>query len=287
MNKSFFDDDDEDDTLGSPGRSSLQADFNSNRAASPRAYGAGPSKSARASSTTGGRQSSVTGAQANSSVRAYESTRGGSPTLEDILGEGSSHDGERNVQKLIRAWNNEMGAPELLKYPKRLVERLVKDLVHRKALVKEANQMVGEDEALYLQASLVATECMRTAHVLKSYQRCRIYKIEQFADFYLDQEDREDRLSPDELTHAEGYSEIRKRYMNDSGRDAFPSSLLNKDMPVLEPDLSQAVFVHVLRECGPVLLPDGELIPLAQGSQHMLRYSTIRSCLERGDVELM
>jgi len=202
MNKSFFDDDDEDDVLGSPGRSSLQAaDFTSNRAASPRAYGAaaGPSKSARGSTATGGRQSSVTGAQANSSVRAYESIRGGSPTLEDILGEEGGHDGERNVQKLIRARNNEMGAPELLVYPKRLVERLVKDLVHRvsrvglvskdklqradlmdylqKALVKEANQMVGEDEALYLQASLVATECMRTAHVLKSFQRCRIYKV--------------------------------------------------------------------------------------------------------------
>jgi hypothetical protein len=203
MNKSFFDDDDEDDVLGSPGRSSLQAaDFNSNRAASPRAYGAaaaGPSKSARDSTSTGGRQSSVTGAQANSSVRAYESTRGGSPTLEDILGEESGHDDERNVQKLIRAWKDEMGAPELLVYPKRLVERLVKDLVHRvsrvglvsrdvlqkadlvdhlqRALVKEANQMVGEDEALYLQASLVATECMRTAHVLKSFQRSRIYKV--------------------------------------------------------------------------------------------------------------
>ena len=73
----------------------------------------------------------MTGAAANTSIRGYQSTRGGSPTLEDILGEEPAAEGERNIQKLIRAWNDEMGAPELLRYPKRLVERMVKDLVQR------------------------------------------------------------------------------------------------------------------------------------------------------------
>lgn len=167
--------------------------------------------------------------------------------MEDILGDDEAQEGgakERNIQKLIRCWQNEMNAPELLRYPKRLVLRMVKDLVHRvesagaevfavpwadpmsydaqKRIVKEANQMVGENEGLYLQASLVATECMRTAYVLKAFQRCRIYKvvcflpprapkltleardqIEQFADYYLGEEDREERMSRDELSHAE------------------------------------------------------------------------------------
>lgn len=60
-----------------------------------------------------------------------DSTRAGSVTLDDILGQDQVVDGERNIEKLIRAWNNEIGAPELLVYPRRLVERIAKDLVNR------------------------------------------------------------------------------------------------------------------------------------------------------------
>lgn len=60
-----------------------------------------------------------------------DSTRAGSVTLDDILGHEQVVDGERNIEKLIRAWNNEIGAPELLVYPRRLVERIAKDLVNR------------------------------------------------------------------------------------------------------------------------------------------------------------
>lgn len=57
-------------------------------------------------------------------------------TLEDILGmDPTAEQGETNAKKMIRAWNNEMGAPELLMFPKRLVERFVKDLVARVSLV--------------------------------------------------------------------------------------------------------------------------------------------------------
>jgi GINS complex subunit 4 len=51
--------------------------------------------------------------------------------LDDILGQGAAVGGERNIETLIRAWNNEIGAPELLVYPRRLIERIVKDLVKR------------------------------------------------------------------------------------------------------------------------------------------------------------
>ena len=65
-------------------------------------------------------------------TNGYASTRGDSPSLDDILADGSSRgrDG-RNVQQLLRAWQNEMGAPELLKFPTKVVERVVKDLARR------------------------------------------------------------------------------------------------------------------------------------------------------------
>lgn len=90
--------------------------------------------------TAGGRVSSVTGAAAGSSVRGiggdttngYASTRGDSPSLDDVLlGGAARHREGRNVQQLLRAWQNEMGAPELLKFPTKVVERVVKDLARR------------------------------------------------------------------------------------------------------------------------------------------------------------
>lgn len=72
-------------------------------------------------------------------TRGDDSLRGGreeSMTLEDILGmDPTAEQGETNAKKMIRAWNNEMGAPELLMFPKRLVERFVKDLVARVSLL--------------------------------------------------------------------------------------------------------------------------------------------------------
>jgi GINS complex subunit 4 len=125
--------------------------------------------------------------------------------LEDILGTEPEVSNERNVQKLLREWHNEMGAPELLRFPRELVEKFVKDLASRvsrisflldkrghktdyfvfrklgqKAIVRAAQTERGRDEAFYTTAAILATENMRAAHVLKMYTRERIYKVSWF-----------------------------------------------------------------------------------------------------------
>lgn len=139
MSNFFADDDDEDDyrnaanaieDFSRAGTASLLDDSYSAAGKSGAADRAGSSRLGGAGygGYGGGRQSSVTGG------RAYDDStrRGGSPSLDDILGEDlAADDGERNIEKLIRAWNNEVGAPELLRFPKRLVERIAKDLVMR------------------------------------------------------------------------------------------------------------------------------------------------------------
>ncbi|KAK4049225.1 GINS complex subunit [Microbotryomycetes sp. JL221] len=233
---------------------------------------------------------------------------GGSPRLEDIIGNGADMladfddfnqpvDGlfgapsrtpkESLIERLIRAWNNETSAPELLKFPKRLIERVAKDLANRKLLVRQANATRGADEALYLQASLVATENMRITHVLKSLLRERIHKIEQFAEFYLQQDDVGERMYHNEIQHAEGYVELVTTYLNTAAMDSMPEQVTSRPAPLREPNLSQAVFIRVRKDCGPVVLPEGSVVRFDQGSQHMLRYSTIRTLLERDEVELI
>lgn len=56
-----------------------------------------------------------------------------SVSLSAILGDDSpfANTGERNIERLIRCLSNETGAPELLVFPKALVERIVKDLAKR------------------------------------------------------------------------------------------------------------------------------------------------------------
>ncbi|KAM0791923.1 hypothetical protein ACM66B_004177 [Microbotryomycetes sp. NB124-2] len=258
---------------------------------------------ARAQSTRNGAGSSVTGRGAY--YNGDGSTRAGSPQLDRIINEHAGFDDDdeyhfgdeefeqrrrdqgRLIDRLTRAWNNEIGAPELLKFPKRLVERTAKELASRKALVKRANATEDGDDALYLQASLVATENMRISYVLKSLLRERIYKIEQCAEYYLAQDDVEERMYHNEIAHAESYVELVRTYMNTAAMDAMPEQIARNPPPVKEPDLTKAVFIRTRRACGPVLLPDGSLVNFDRNSQHMLRYSTVRTLLERDEVELI
>ncbi|GAA5901527.1 hypothetical protein JCM5296_006804 [Sporobolomyces johnsonii] len=292
--RGFFDDDDDapqsyqtaDDSLDSIGLLSPTR-YTSTTAGLGGAAPPRPADKRISTASTAARVSSVTGAQAGSSSRAYESTRGDSPSLDDILADDRHLAKERNVQRLLRAWTNEMGAPELLTFPRELVERVVKDLARRKAIVRRAQSTAGQDEAFYTTAAVVATENMRAAHVLKMFTRERIYKLEQCAEYYLSLDDVRERLYHNEIAHAEGYLRLVKAYHDSAAMDAMPEQVTRNPPPMPTPDLSKPVFFRARRDCPPVVLPDGEAFVFTQGSQHMCRYSTIRALLEQGDVELI
>ncbi|GAA5877767.1 hypothetical protein JCM16303_000230 [Sporobolomyces ruberrimus] len=244
----------------------------------------GAGRPGRASSVGTGRA-----AAGNSSTRAYESTRGGSPAmnLDDLMGQEAEISTERNVQRLLRAWHNEMGAPELLTFPRELVDNLVWDLTRRKHIVKNAQRRSGEDESFYTSVSIVATENMRAAHVLKMYTRERIYKLEQCAEYYLSLPDVDERLYENEVRHAQGYVRLVKAYHDAAAMDDMPRKSSQHPPPMPEPDFSKPVFLRALQDCPAVILPDGESFTFQEGTQHMCRYSTIRALLEQGFIELI
>ncbi|GAA6059332.1 hypothetical protein JCM10212_005912 [Sporobolomyces blumeae] len=307
----FFDDDDDEtpdsyeysyNAAGPRPGAGAEDSLSSSGLPSPRrnryaAYnGAGPGPAAaggRQSSVatagqTSARHTSVMAAAAGSSVRgAYASTRGGSPSLDDILGRGGDLSRERNVQRLLRAWQNEAGAPELLEFPKKLVETMVRDLARRKAIVRRAQMTSGHDDGFYTTAAIVATENMRAAHVLKMYTRERIFKLEQCAEYYLSLPDVHERLYHNEIEHAQGYVRLVKAYHDAAAMDAMPADAIRHPPPMPTPDFSKPVFFRALRDCPQVVLPDGEPFAFQEGTQHMCRYSTIRALLAAGDVELI
>ncbi|GAA5895881.1 hypothetical protein JCM6882_001401 [Rhodosporidiobolus microsporus] len=293
----FFDDDDDDapesyQTTTTAGALAGDDTLSSNYGASVSPQRNWPDAGQRDSSVgtgsrAGGRVSSVTGAAAGSSVRGFESSRGDSPSLDDILGEGRKADEGRNVQKLLRAWQNEMGAPELLKFPRELVERVVKTLAKRKEMVRIAKETEGQDDSFYVALGIVATENMRVSHVLKMFTRERIWKLEQCAEYYLQQDDVHERLYGNEIAHAEGFVRLVKAYHDSAAMDAMPEQVTRNPPPIPQPDFSKPVFFRARRDCQPVVLPDGEIFAFEKGSQHMCRYSTVRALLENGDVELI
>lgn len=197
-------------------------------------------------SRTAGRVSSVTGAAAGSSVRGWESSRGDSPSLEDILGEGSGRDKARNVQRLLRAWQNEMGAPELLRFPSELVEKVVKDLARRvsaalfpplkhlltvslTARARSEGAVHGGPGRILLHGSEhrrsgehAGRARPQDVHTRTDMEGVCEYvcerrhaaltlpsrQLEQCAEYYLSQPDAHERLYANEIAHAQGYVHI-------------------------------------------------------------------------------
>ena len=90
---------------------------------------------ARVSSVTGDttassfRDSSIFDRESNN--RTVDRTRDESVTLEDILGTGKEENGGTDVQELMRCWKNERAAPELLRFPLVLVNRLMLNLAKK------------------------------------------------------------------------------------------------------------------------------------------------------------
>ncbi|KAL8287579.1 hypothetical protein RQP46_003437 [Phenoliferia psychrophenolica] len=316
----FFDDDDDDEVNGDLTTSTDQQQDSF--------FSDAPSPVARRTTTTtstsgvGARVSSISGRDRTTSSARASSTfsdsrassdrrprRRESPTLEDILGEDDVVEKrERNIVTLIRCWANEIAAPEVLPFPRDLVERVVKDLARRREDLKEKGARQNQPEGFYVELALVATENLRASHVLRSYTRERIYKIEKCARYYLsNMEDAESRLNPNELRHAQGFVAITNEYFKTAALKDMPQSVARRldDEGIVPPgedkhghpreasflfplpDFSQAVIVRARRDCPPVVTPDGKTIRFEKGTQHLTRYSTISDLLYRDYVELL
>ncbi|KAM0750867.1 hypothetical protein T439DRAFT_356602 [Meredithblackwellia eburnea MCA 4105] len=293
-NDSFFDDD-WDAFLPPPPRP-LQALDSTSANGSGSGGGKGRisaiSNNADRNSSSSFRASSVVSSErASGSGAGVGRGRANSPDLEDIIGGDVEGQKERNIVKLIRAWSNENSAPELLVFPADLVERVVKDLAMRREDVKRWSLEQNKPEGYHVQLALFQTEILRASHVLRSYLRERLYKVEKFARYYLsDMEDAKNRMYPNELAHAQGYVEITNTYFRNGAINAMPEKMHKKlDDATLfpQPDFAQAVLVRARRNCPTVIVPDGTSMNFEKDSQHLVRYSTIRELLRLDYVELV
>jgi GINS complex subunit 4 len=195
------------------------------------------------------------------------------------------------IAKLRVAMLNEENAPEILQYETEVVES-------SRGLVGEQEERVDDQEDATdapLETHLQRMEIDRINHMLRSYFRARIKKIETFVLFIFKDETVFDRLSAGEQKFAIGYMDLVEEHFKKSFLSMLPERLrvLDKDGNVdhaTGPHLDKFVFCHVINSIGPYAVSEDasdEPFDLSRGDIVCVRYGGIRELLTSGDVELI
>lgn len=200
-----------------------------------------------------------------------------------------------DLQSLTRAWINERTSPSLLPYPSSLIERFNTVI---KQQIERIETMTGSlDPQANFTLVILQTELERFKFLLRSYLRARIAKVDKFPVYYrqlMAQEDDSGQrlLSTLEQQYLNAHQALLANHYSSSFLSLFPTNLQKLDdtgggiSMVDRPDEDTAVFCRVLRDCY-VDRPVYGGIDLARGDIWVLRWSTIKEKVERGDTELI
>lgn len=141
---------------------------------------------------------------------------------------------------------------------------------------------------------LAQTEVERVKFIVRSYVRTRLFKIEKYARFITTNADVQKRLTAAERDHASRQAHMLDRHLFVSVLQSLPPAQAHlDDTPVFvpsmitEPDKTRPVFVHALRRCPPIRLPDGTALEMEKGHISLVPYSVVEQLVARGEVELV
>lgn len=161
--------------------------------------------------------------------------------------------------------------------------------------VRQLESNPEEASKYSLMIALHRLELHRLRYQLTSYYRTRLLKVERFAASLLRDANRADRMSQEEMEHAEQHVRLYQRHI-DACRGVDEIRALLSDArrnPAEELDRNRFVFVRALRECRGVAVDDSLQSgasgneDLERGSQHLLRYRFVKHLIEDGSVQLI
>lgn len=204
-------------------------------------------------------------------------------------------DDDRNiVVRLMRHWQDERHAPDILPFQGEVVERALQLLGEQGELVLRLQTRDDTSEEEHFKMMLVQTEMERVKFVVRSYLRTRLYKIEKYAPYLLSTPEIQPRLSAMELAHAAKYGDLIAAQFHSAVLVNLPESMrgLTDDAPympsiITPPDKSVGVFAHTRASCQGMRLPDGTLENWNKGGFKLIQYRSIEGALRSGDVELV
>lgn len=197
------------------------------------------------------------------------------------------------LEKLEEAWLNEKFSPDLLESKSDLVECMLEQINGMEENIKRAKR--GD-----FKVSIHRMEIDRIRYIVSSYLRCRLRKIENYTTYILEQErqrNEEDnsRLSPEELTYAEDYSNVLTGHLKTLALRHMPPNLQSLDpkQTAVTPNLDSYVFLRVNRDTEGVLVEEEtldtgeEIVDLQQNDQHIMRYRPIAPLVASSSVTLI
>ncbi|KAI6653649.1 DNA replication complex GINS protein SLD5 [Oopsacas minuta] len=182
-------------------------------------------------------------------------------------------------QGLVKAWRNELFAPDVLSYKGDYVECMLE-------VVKAMEDSLRGSEVPEIVRSLHQLELERVRYVLSAYLRKRLEKIEKYADYNTVEDI--DNLSGEERIFIREYIENMDRLFENVALRHMPPMVrnLDKDKAKVTPNLDEFVFIRANEDVGGVMIDD-EAVNFDKNSIHILRYSEVKSVIEKGRVDLI
>ncbi|XP_068639772.1 DNA replication complex GINS protein SLD5 [Aristolochia californica] len=198
-----------------------------------------------------------------------------------------------DVERLKRVWRNEKAAPEILQFQGELVQR-----AREQIQLQEDNTTVMQGEGTDdLTLSLYQMDLDRTLFLLRSYLRTRLQKIEKYM-IHISKTPLWDRLSEQEQNFVKRCTDAFEQHLEQSVLSRLPygyQSILRQSISSEEddmvpvPNLDTFVFCRSKGTVGAFQLDEtGEdIIDLVADDLYVLRYKSIKSLVETGQIDLV
>jgi GINS complex subunit 4 len=163
-------------------------------------------------------------------------------------------------QQLTRFWVSERAAPDLLKWPSELMDRVMSRVRKQIETIEDITAGVGMNGASTgssnsnLMLSILQTDLSRTQYIIRSLLRQRLAKLTKYAMHYLTTDDRSALLSPQEQSFLQNHQALLSNFYGASFLSALPAQYQRLDdnaggLNMVEgPDGKKAVFVRCLAE---------------------------------------
>ncbi|KAJ9104350.1 hypothetical protein QFC19_003992 [Naganishia cerealis] len=182
---------------------------------------------------------------------------------------------ENDVGRLTKVWVRERGTPEIMQWEGELVEECLHKMGQQAQMLDLLRSDPQTSSEEHFKLILVQTEMERVKYLVRAYLRCRLDKVEKFAQWIASSAGDDDarmqvqgRLSQLELSHAEKYAQLLHMHYNDSVLQSLPEKFRSLEVDfgtqrsmVRKPDMAQPVLIYCKKDLPDLILSTYVLPP--------------------------
>jgi GINS complex subunit 4 len=215
-------------------------------------------------------------------------------------------------QQLTRFWISERAAPEVLKWPTDLMDRVMARIRQQIETIEDLTAGMGMNGSTTgnsnsnLTLSILQTDLSRTQYIIRSLLRQRLAKLTKHAMHYLTAENKSSLLSTQEQSFLQSHQGLLSNLYGASFLSAFPPQLQRLDdnagglNMVDGPDGKKAVFIRCLSERwsnDPAYddydedddgrAGDRGVLVMQRGQVWVVRWEDVKKGVEKGALELL